>query len=241
MSTTRWAVTIRLSTRSFISSERSLPANFDELTREFSLEGQFITAAEVGYPRSVISTDWNNFTPRVGFAYRLNDKTVVRSGYGLFVAGTILNPFRNNLGNIFPFTIQQNFNGQNNRPNLLSLQNPTPESRLNLAGTTSASGMNQKPSQAYLQSWNFTIERQLPFGTSVEMDYRGSKGTHLLRRYDMNQPLRDQASFLGDGTFARPIPNWNAINFYNTGSNSNYHAANISWRKRSRGGLFWAR
>jgi len=222
-----------------ISSEKNLPSDFDELSREFSLEDQFVTAESLGFPRSVIKTDWHNYTPRLGIAYRVTDKTVIRTGYGLFIAGTILNPFRNNLGNIFPFTIQQNFNGQNNNPNLLSLQTPTPEGRLNLAGTTSASGMTREPKQAYLQSWNFTIERELPGGTSIEVDYRGSKGTYLLRRFDYNQPLRNQESFLGDQGFARPIDGWNAINFYNAGSNSNYNAANVSWRKRSRGGLFW--
>ena len=222
-----------------LSSFRNLPANFDELTAEYDLSGQFLAASELGFPRSVIQTDWNNFTPRLGFAYRLTNKTVIRSGYGLFVAGTILNPFRNNLGNIFPFTINTNYPGVNNKPNLISLQNPTDDSRLRVGGTTSASGITQNPSQAYLQSWNFTIERELPGGTSIEMDYRGSKGTHLMKRYDANQPLRNQESFLGEDGFRQPIPGWNAINFYNTGSNSNYNAATVSWRKRSQSGMFW--
>ncbi len=104
-----------------LSSFRNLPDNFDELTAEYDLSGQFVEASALGFPRSVIETDWNNLTPRVGFAYRLTNKTVIRSGYGLFVAGTILNPFRNNLGNIFPFTINTNYPGVNNRPDLISL------------------------------------------------------------------------------------------------------------------------
>lgn len=222
-----------------LSSFRNLPDNFDELTADFDLSGQFVEAPAVGLGRSVIQTDWNNFTPRLGFAYRLGNRTVLRAGYGLFMAGTILNPFRNNLGNIFPFTIQTNYPGVNGNPTLISLQNPTDESRLRVQGGAAASGITAKPSQAYLQSWNFTIERELPGGTSVEMDYRGTKGTHLIRRYDANQPLRNAESFLGEDGFARPIPGWNNINFYNTGSNSIYNAGNISWRKRSRQGLFW--
>ena len=222
-----------------LSSFRSLPDDFAELTADYDLSGQFLDGSTLGYSRSVIDTDWNNFTPRLGLAYRLGNRTVVRAGYGLFVAGTILNPFRNNLGNIFPFTINTNYPGVTGNPTLISLQSPTNDNRLRVGGTVSASGITQKPSQAYLQSWNFTIERELPGGTSIEMDYRGSKGTHLMRRYDANQPLRNQASFLGEDGFARPIAGWNAINFYNTGSNSNYNAANVSWRKRSRRGLFW--
>ena len=98
-----------------LSSDRNLPDNFDELTNEFDLTGRISLADDHGFGRSVIKTDWNNFTPRVGLAYRLTDKTVVRTGYGLFMAGSILNPFRNNLSNQFPFSIDQVFPGQNNQ------------------------------------------------------------------------------------------------------------------------------
>ena len=118
-----------------------------------------------------------------------------------------------------------------------------------LGDRPTASGITQSPKQSYLQSWNFTIERELPGGTSIEIDYRGSKGSHLIRRYDFNQAIRTREWFLANRTAAggftenfqslRPNPDWNAINFYNTGSNSTYNAANVSWRKRSRAGVFW--
>ncbi len=222
-----------------LSSDRGVPENFDELTRDFNLEGRVTTAAAQGYPRSVIATDYNNFSPRVGFAYRVTNKTVVRSGYGIFMAGTILNPFRNNLSNQFPFSIDQVFQGQNGNPDLVSLKNPTPTRRLRVNTALQSRGITRKPSAGYLQSWNFTIEHELPGGTSVEADYRGSKGTHLLRRFDLNQPVRSLESFLGDQGFRRPIDGFNAINFYNTGSNSTYNSFNVSWRRRSRSGLFW--
>ncbi len=242
-----------------LSSDRNLPDNFDELLGGYDLAGRFLTAAEVGYPRSVIQTDWNNFTPRFGFAYRLTNKTVIRSGYGLFVAGTILNPFRNNLGNIFPYTVNTNYAARNATPTrapevllhdpLGTLGRPVVIGGGYLTDRPTASGITQNPKQAYLQSWNFTIERELPGGTSIEMDYRGSKGTFLIRRYDHNQAIRTRDWFLTNRTETggftenvnslRPNPDWNTINFYNTGSNSTYNAANVSWRKRSRGGMFW--
>ncbi len=244
-----------------LASDRNLPDNFDKLLGDYNLEGRFLTAEEAGFPRSVIQTDWNNFTPRFGFAYRLTKKTVLRSGYGMFMAGTILGPFRNSLGNIFPFSINTNYAGRNaspSRPPSLLLRDPlgTLASDVVIGGSwtrgrPSANGITQNPSQSYLQSWNFTLERRLPGGASVEIDYRGSKGTHLIRRYDHNQAIRTREWFLAsrtaEGGYAdgqdpqslRPNPDWNAINFYSTGSNSNYNAANISWRKRSRGGLFW--
>ncbi len=244
-----------------LASDRNLPDNFDELLGDYNLQDRFLTAEEAGFPRSVVQTDWNNLTPRFGFAYRVTNKTVLRAGYGLFVAGTILNPFRNNLGNIFPYTVNTVYVARNPTPSQapeVLLRDPlgTLGRDANIGGgwlgnRPTASGFTQRPSQAYLQSWNFTLERQLPGGTSVEIDYRGSKGTHLIRRYDHNQAIRTREWFLAsrtaEGGYAagqdpqslRPNPDWNAINFYNTGSNSNYNAANISWRKRSRGGLFW--
>jgi hypothetical protein len=222
-----------------LSDDANAPANYEELLDETGLRGVVTTADAVGRGRSVVSTDWINFSPRVGFAYRLGDKTVVRGGYGIFLSGDILNNLRNNLSNQFPFAQNQNFAGLNNNPNLVSLSNPFPESRKVLTGTNAANGFTMDPKQSYLQSWNFTIERQLAGSTTIEVDYRGSKGTYLQRLYDFNQPFRTLDSFVAGEGFARPIPEWNAINIFRTGSNSIYNAFNASWRKRARGGLFW--
>ncbi len=222
-----------------ISSDANAPSNYQELLDRTGLRNVVVTAASVGRGRSVVSTDWMNFSPRVGFAYRVSDKNVLRGGYGIFLSGDILNNLRNNLSNQFPFAINQNFIGVNGTPNLVSLQTPFPTSRETLTGTTTANGFTMDPKQSYLQSWNLTVERELFGGTAIEMDYRGSKGTHLQRLYDYNQPLRDLASYVSGEGFARPIPEWNAINIFRTGSNSTYNAFNMSWRKRSRGGLFW--
>ena len=48
--------------------------------------GRTLTADEAGLPETLINTDKNNFSPRVGFAWRLDEsnKTVLRGGFGLF-------------------------------------------------------------------------------------------------------------------------------------------------------------
>ncbi len=222
-----------------LASDQNAPSNYSDLLELTGLSDVITTASAAGRPRSVIKTDWNNFSPRLGFAYRLTDSTVLRGGYGVFLAGDILNNLRNNLSNQFPFAVVQNFVGLNGRPNTVSLQNPFPDARARLAGTTSVRGYDIDPSTGYLQSWNFTIERALFGDTTIEMDYRGSKGTHLIRRYDYNQPYRTANNFVAGEGFTRPIGEWNAIQIFDTGSNSNYNAFNVSWRKRSRGGLFW--
>ena len=224
-----------------IASVDNAPSNYEELLDTTGLRGKVTTNDAAGLPRSVVKTDWINFSPRVGIAYKLGEKTVIRTGYGLFLGGDILNNLRNNLSNQFPYVLNQQFAGVNATPNLVSLQTPFPDSRANLTGTTNVNGFTIQPQQSYLQSWNFTIEREIFGGTAFEMDYRGSKGTHLQRLYDYNQPFRNLESYLASGTggFIRPIAGWNAINIFRTGTNSIYNAFNASWRKRSRGGLFW--
>lgn len=235
----RLAVYDTSSQKLILASDENAPANYQELLERTGLSSVITTASQAGRPRSVVSTDWNNFSPRMGFAYRATNSTVIRGGYGIFLAGDILNNLRNNLSNQFPFAVVQNFVGVAARPNEVSLQTPFPDSRERLAGTTTVRGYDLNPSTGYLQSWNFTVERALFGSTTLELDYRGSKGTHLIRRYDFNQPYRTAESFVGGQGFARPIPEWNGIHIFNTGSNSNYNAFNASWRRRSRGGLFW--
>ena len=61
--------------------------------------------------------DYNNFAPRVGFAWTpwKDRKTVLRGGYGIFYTGLLLNPFRNNLQNTFPYAQTETYT-HNMRP-----------------------------------------------------------------------------------------------------------------------------
>ncbi|MCB9383506.1 MAG: TonB-dependent receptor [Bryobacterales bacterium] len=222
-----------------IASDENTPSNYQNLLDQAGVRDVVTTADQLGLSRSVVKTDWINLSPRVGFAYRATDKTVIRGGYGIFLAGDILNNLRNNLSNQFPFAILQSFTGQNNNPNRVSFETPFPDAREVFTGSTTANGFTMRPKQAYLQSWNFTVERQLFGGTALEVDYRGSKGTFLQRRYDFNQPFRTLDSYVAGEGFQRPISEWNALNIFATSANSIYNAFNASWRKRSRGGLFW--
>ncbi len=110
-------------------------------------------------------------------------------------------------------------------------------------GIENVNRFDPDPPTAYPQSWNLTIERDLGDGRALEIGYVGSKGSHLQRGYDLNQPIRDLAlateSAYGNLVFPRPIDAFNRVGYTSFGSNSTYHALQVSLRRRSRSGLFY--
>lgn len=230
-----------------LASDKSLP-NLDELLAEHGLEDRTVLASEVGMTRRLIDTDYNNFAPRMGFAWRPlgGSRTVFRGGYGIFYQGYLLGPVRGQLAGTFPFTFNQTFNstGQRGIPPP-TLQNPFPEGRERSGGSgiQNVNGFDPDPPTAYMQQWNLTIERDLGGGQALEIGYVGSKGTHLQRRYNLNQPLRDPdlatEAANGNLVFPRPIEDFNNLQYTSFGSNSIYNALQVSLRRRSRQGFFY--
>ena len=230
-----------------LAGDQSVP-NLAEILAEQGLSDRTRLASEVGMGRGLIDPDFNNIAPRLGFAWRPfgNNRYVLRGGYGIFYQGYLLGPVRWFLAGVFPFTFSQTFNatGQGNAPPP-TLQNPFPEGRARTggAGIQNVNGFDPDAPTAYLQSWNFTIERDLGGGQALEIGYVGSKGTHLQRSHDLNQPVRklDLAVENASGTlsFPRPIDGFNRLFYTSFGSNSAYHALQASLRRRSRSGVFY--
>jgi len=208
-------------------------------------------ASEVGLSRRLVDTDFNNFSPRLGFAWRPfgGTKTVIRGGYGMFYQGYLLQPVRQQLGGAFPFTFNETFNSNVNANNPTpppTLQDPFPtvRSRTNGAGIQNVNGFDPDPPSAYMQNWSFTLERDLGQSQAIEIGYIGTKGTHLQRRYNLNQPIRRLELATGENNqgrliFPRPIADFNNLNYMSFGSNSTYQALQVSLRRRSRNGLFY--
>src|ERR1035438_8595562 len=82
-----------------------------------------------------------------------------------------------------------------------------------------------------MQSWNMTVERELGHGLVVEVGYSGSKGTHLGRKYDINQEIRTPTDVLPNGLYPRPFPGFTAIEYSSFGFNSSYQAGTVTVRK----------
>jgi hypothetical protein len=210
----------------------------DGLTQRFGMAGDY------GLPSSLVYTRWGDVAPRLGFAWRPwnRTRTVVRGAYGIFSADSMKSLERRDMSDTYPFNVSQTFTRDTRNPLALTLSNPFPNSLLGAAtgtGVTNAVGTELNPPLPYLQSWNVTIERELWKGSALEIAYSGSKGTHLGKRYNLNQAIRSPELQLPNGTFPKPYPQLNAIWYYTFGSNSNYNAGIITLRKRYERGLFY--
>lgn len=197
---------------------------------------RIVISGDKGFPRSLVYADKNNIAPRIGLAWRArgNKKTVIRAGWGLFYNTNIQNPIRSNLATNPPFTIRENFSRQVSNPLLLTFSSPFPDRRLVIDQITQPNGFQINPATSNLYQYNLTFEQQLSKNIAVELAYVGSKGTHLGRRLNINQPVRSAETA---PTFPRPFPQYATIDYFAFDADSNYNALQMTLRKRSAGGL----
>lgn len=209
---------------------------FNNRLTSANLASQVVKAADVGLPDTIVKTDRNNFAPRFGFAWRMfgDNKTVLRGGYGIFYGSSSLYRM-DEYTDTYPFGVTETFSRVTADPRRLTLSNPFPTDRRAFSGVTSTFGQESAtPATQYIQSWNLALEREIGRGTVVEIAYAGSKGTHLQRRYDLNQAGRTQAT-----STIRPFPTFGSINIINDGSNSIYNSGQVTLRRRVSKQLFF--
>ena len=115
---------------------------------------------------------------------------------------------------------------------LLSLNNPFSLTS-GFAPPASLSTLDPNLVGSYLQSWNLNVQHDIATVGTFSLAYAGSKGTHLIRALDLNQPLP------GPGPVASraPYPQYSNIFFGESGSNSNYHSLQFSFNRRLAKGL----
>jgi hypothetical protein len=143
------------------------------------------------------------FAPRVGIAYRLDDKTVLRTGYGISIDPF---PLAIPLRSSYPTVIEQSLVSPNSfsyagrTANGIPLLSP-PDVRsgiVMLPASVTTITMEQNFRRGYVQSFNFTLQRDLGLGFVAQAGYVGSRSIRLTNRRDLN------ASVPGGGAAGRP-------------------------------------
>ncbi len=181
---------------------------------------------------NIYNASKKEFSPRFGFAYTpFGPKTVIRAGYGLFWDVKLLNIILNSVATA-PFLTGYNFIQSTTGVPNISLANPYGGSS-GAPAIPSASWVENPFRDGYVQQYNFNIQHQLASSTALTVGYVGSKGTHLDRAYDYNEPA-PTASFTQS---LRKYPSYAAINVRSPSASSNYNALQASLEKRFSYGL----
>ena len=165
------------------------------------------------------ATDWRNLGPRIGFAYRLASKTVMRGGYGImYVPKTVAG---NGDGAIESFRTTPLTASTDSVTPLVTLTNPFPSGILPVVNDrdplanigTSIVAPTQDFKSAYIQTWSFGFQRQLPLNLLISVNYWGNKGTHLITGpWNLNQLPDVYESLAGHLSDQVPNPFYGIIN-----------------------------
>lgn len=196
--------------------------------------------------RALVATDKNNLMPRVGFAYKISNNTVVRAGYGMFYG--YLEPYGDAeflIGNP-PNAFGVDLASSATTPAVILASGP-PAGSLELARATGLTFVSyqREGDIGYSQQWNINFQREAAKDWLIEVGYSGSRGVHLLRRYEdnfsppgpgnINAKRRYQrAEIPGTGIVTSPL---GPIFGYKNDGNSTYHALLTKVEKRFSAGF----
>jgi hypothetical protein len=169
---------------------------------------------------------WNAFSPRLGVAYRVSDRTVLRGGYGISYPPIALSQDGPNLSAVNA--------AQTSVSNTFQVQSGSPSSILTTAANPLPFGISQPPRRdvdpqffygklviaktpgdnlARVEQWNGAIEQQIGSDATLTVAYAGSRGRNLLLQgfatvsnINLNQ-IPDEYLALGSDALLRQVPN----------------------------------
>lgn len=207
-------LTERFDRTSWFDFDAALPINVTAVPtgidlNEFKnrLRGGLVYANRNGTPRGNKDQDLNNFAPRIGLAYKLTNRFVVRSGFGVFFNPTTgIGPGTGSVGAI-GFNEQTTVVASNDggRTPATTISNPFPNGFVRASNgadgvlTLVGQGINAQVRSdrvPYSLQWNLNLQYELPQSMLFDIAYAGNSGVKLLAQAGLNQ-LPDQFLALG--------------------------------------------
>jgi hypothetical protein len=196
------------------------------------LDEDFLTIIPSTFPAKGFKfhdPNYKDIAPRLGATYRLNGKTVVRAGYGIYYNPNQMNSFTF-LTNNPPIAAVSTFSNSLTNPTL-SFESPT-----GVPGAPVAPDMispTRHLPNARKDQWSFDLQRELSPGTGLDLQYVGSNTSHLDRSFFNNTPQP------GPGAVdpRRPTSLFRTRRIIMNDLYADYDAVSIILRQRMRDGL----
>src|SRR3989454_7652218 len=186
-----------------------------------------------GLNYNLMETKYKNFAPRVGIAYALGDKTVIRSGWGLF--------YTQDIGNAMYFDLTRNIAA---RISLTSdIGNPSLRWSNAIPGGNGAIAQVPPPysyvaaydhATSYTMQYLLNIQRQFGSNWAVETGYLGSESHHLYGFFNANQAVPGTT---GNVSSRLPYPTFGVIQLVADGFNAVYNSGSVKVTRRFSQGL----
>jgi hypothetical protein len=244
-----WRVTNRLTLNLGVHYEINTPfkedqnfwVNWDPATAKLLIAGQNASAT------ANVKTDYHAIAPRIGIAYQLDSKTVVRSGYGIFYDpqgnyGTTIRQFRQqpfdlvfttSPGDFFPAnTVSQGIPKRSDFP-------PTdPNNPTAAVPNATITGIDHRFRNAQIQQFNFGVQRELSRSTVLTATYVGSLGRRLAWNLGINTPQPGPGSINPRRPYYRLLPNITNINYWESAGNSEFQSLQVVFERRYANGLY---
>jgi hypothetical protein len=181
------------------------------------LPGQVGPFTGTFYPITLVNPDRHAFAPRVGIAWKVHNDTVVRAGYGINYNTTAYANIAQDLAFQPPFSFTQT--NVESSTNHLTLQNGFPVQPVNTITNNYAVNVNYP--LGYVQIWNLDLQQTITPTLVLNLDYTGTKGTHL--------DLLDAPNRTPLGLLNPAVP---AFYYENSVADSNANAGTVRLRKR---------
>ncbi len=240
-----WRITNKLTLNLGVHYEIDTPyheadnywVNFDPVTAQILIAGKNASST------ADWKTDYASVAPRIGFAYQVSSKTVLRGGYGIFYdpqaneGTTIRQQLQWPFALVYTLTPGSLFPGNKVSQGFISASSLPPGLFDTPFGTLK--GIQFDFQNASVQQFNFGIQQQLTGHSSFTLSYVGSLGRHLTWTDPIDQPSPGPGNIQARRPYNTQYPNVQGISYLESAGNSEYNSLQASFQQRLSHGFFF--